>query len=424
MVYPINSMTNACIKLATRNLDTLARHWQEAPRRWGHPLHSLCSYFAMFPPHIPRVFVEWLTDVGDVVYDPFSGRGTAPMEACRLGRIGLGSDANPLAYVLTAAKVDPPTMQEISRRLEVLDRSMPKRIRVKLPDDIRMLYSPKVQRQLGWLQEQLNIQNRVDRFIMSSVLGLMHANYKLGSPARGLSISMPNTFSMSPEYVRRYIAEHQLRPPNVDVIDMVRTKAERMCIPDSQARRGRGWMADARTASALKEGQAKLVFTSPPYLGVIKYGKYNWIRLWMLGHSPRSVDNDLIATASLRKYLDFMIEVISGLRSRVRADGYLCLMIGDVTDKSTNTTLNLAEMVWRNAAKKLGWRRLGILNDHLPEQHKVSRIWGRERKGHATKVDRILVLAPPGSHHKLPRLPRSFEWISDNDWAKFGTEGM
>lgn len=83
------------------DLDEMALEWRGAPRRWGHPLHSLCSYFAMFPPHVPRVFIEWLTKSGDVVYDPFSGRGTAPLEACRLGRVGVGSDANPLAYVLT-----------------------------------------------------------------------------------------------------------------------------------------------------------------------------------------------------------------------------------------------------------------------------------------------------------------------------------
>jgi site-specific DNA-methyltransferase (adenine-specific) len=376
----------------------------------------------MFPPHIPRVFVEWLTDFGDVVYDPFSGRGTAPMEACRLGRIGLGSDANPLAYVLTAAKVDPPTMEDVTKRLDTLDALMPTRIQNRLPDDIRMLYSPKVQRQLSWLKEQLRLSDQVDRFIISVILGLLHANYKPGSPARGFSISMPNTFSMSPSYVRDYIAEHQLHPPIVDVIEMVRAKVQRMCIPESQACRGRAWKADARVPTVFEEGLARLVFTSPPYLGVIKYGKYNWIRLWMLGHNPREVDNILTATASLRTYLNFMIEVISGLHSRVRSDGYLCLMIGDVTDKSSGSTLNLADMVWRKAAKELGWRRLGVLNDQLPEQHKVSRIWGGERRGRATKVDRILVLAPPGSNHVLPRRPRSFAWNANTEWARSSTE--
>src|SRR2546429_5326618 len=90
-------------------LRALPRRWRAAPRRWGHSMHSMCSYMAMFPPSMPHVFIDWLTEQGDVVYDPFSGRGTVPLEAGLMGRVGLGSDANPLAWVLTAAKVDPPS---------------------------------------------------------------------------------------------------------------------------------------------------------------------------------------------------------------------------------------------------------------------------------------------------------------------------
>jgi len=399
------------------SLDALAAEWRNAPRRWGHPLHSLCSYFAMFPPHVPRVFIEWLTSAGDVVFDPFSGRGTAPMEACRLGRVGLGSDANPLAYVLTGAKVNPPSVEQVSARVEELRASMPACGRCTAPDAISMLYSPKVLRQLCWLRGVLDIDDRTDRFVMSTILGLLHANYKPGAPARGLSISMPNTFSMSPGYVRRYIEEHELQPPDVDVFDMVRRKAERMAIPRATARRGRAWNADARELGSLREGPAKLVFTSPPYLGVIKYGKYNWIRLWMLGHKPREVDDQLVATASLRRYLDFMAEVLDGLSAAVTLNGFVCLMIGDVRDKTSGSTINLAETVWQNTALPRGWRRLGVLNDHLPQQHKVSRIWGHTKKGHATKVDRILILAPPGSKHHLPPPRQGFDWNSPNTWA-------
>ncbi len=371
----------------------------------------------MFPPHIPRVFIEWLTTPGDVVYDPFSGRGTAPLEACRLGRIGLGSDANPLAYVLTGAKVDPPTTSDALARLETLRKSMPLRRRWEVPADIEMLYEQKVLRQLCWLRSQLDIEERADRFIMSVILGMMHANYKPGSPARGFSISMPNTFSMSPAYVRQYIDEQQLRPPDVDVFDMVHRKIERMAVPGANAMRGAAWKADARKPVRSFEKRARLVFTSPPYLSVIKYGKYNWIRLWMLGHQPREVDNDLVATGSLRRYLDFMDEVLVGMRGALEANGYLCLMLGDVLHKTTESTLNLAETVWRNCAEPSGWRRLGIVNDYLPQEHKVSRIWGHERKGRATKVDRILILAPPNSYHALPLSPRGFLWNSANTWA-------
>ncbi len=371
----------------------------------------------MFPPHVPRVFIEWLTKRGDIVYDPFSGRGTAPLEACRLGRVGVGSDANPLAFVLTGAKVDPPTHDAVTARLKYLRKHQPTKRSMAAPDDVAMLYTPKVLRQLSWLRGELKMCDRTDRFIMATILGLMHANFKPGSPARGLSISMPNTFSMAPGYVRRYIGEHSLKPPEVDVFAMVAAKVERMGIPSALASRGRAWLGDARKPEQLNPA-ARLVFTSPPYLSVIKYGKYNWIRLWMLGHQPKAVDDGLVATASLTKYIQFMTEVLAGATKAVAKDGYLCLMIGDVTDKDDKkSTLNLAEAVWEDAAKKAGWRRLGVVNDHLPEQHKVSRIWGKGRRGNATKVDRILILAPPGSTHELPPPNRGLLWTPAETWA-------
>lgn len=377
----------------------------------------------MFPPHVPRVFIEWLTRPGDVVYDPFSGRGTAPLEACRLGRVGVGSDANPLAYVLTGAKVDPPTLDAVKARLTQLKKSKPKNSSGATPPrDVSMLYTPKVLGQLRWLRGELDVSDRTDRFIMATILGLLHANFKPGSPPRGLSISMPNTFSMSPGYVRRYIDEHGLKAPDVDVFEMVAAKAGRMGIPSTSASRGRAWLGDARVPEALGK-PARLVFTSPPYLGVIKYGKYNWIRLWMLGHEPKAVDEGLVATSSLTKYIQFMAEVLAGATKAVASDGYLCLMIGDVNDRTDKMdTLNLAEAVWKKAAKPAGWRRLGVVNDRLPEQHKVSRIWGKSKRGNATNVDRILILAPPSSAHELPPLARNLDWTSATTWTDLPNE--
>ena len=215
----------------------LPQRWRRAPRRWGHPLHSLCSYFAMFPPQVPHVFIRWLTKPGDVVYDPFAGRGTTPMEACRMGRVGMGSDANPLAYLLTAGKVDAPTTDEARARLRVLRERCVPECSSSAPADIRMLYSDRVLGQLIWLREALTVTRRDDRFLMALLLGVMHANYRPGGPARGLSISMPNTFSMSAGYVRRYIQEHRLVPPDVDVFDLLDRKLDKMHLPEAAATR-------------------------------------------------------------------------------------------------------------------------------------------------------------------------------------------
>lgn len=400
------------------NLDQLSRRWHRAPRRWGHPLHSLCSYFAMFPPQVPHVFIRWLTEPGDVVYDPFSGRGTAPMEACRLGRLGMGSDANPLAYILTAAKVDPPSLCEATARIRELRGACVPGRQGDAPDDIRMLYAPEVLGQLLWLRGALSERRRTDRFLMATLLGLMHANYKPGSPARGLSISMPNTFSMSPAYVRGYIDEHGLEPPQVDVFDMLEAKVMRMHLPAKDRARGAAWRQDVREPVPVKlsTDPARLLFTSPPYLGVISYGKYNWVRLWMLGENPKEVDSRLVATGSLSRYVAFMRDALTSLQAAVRDDGYLCLMIGDVRERSTGEVTNLAEEVWQQAAADLGWHRVGIIADRLPTEHKVSRIW-KNTPGRATKTDRILVLARrKASSKQLPPLER-IRWTPPTAWA-------
>ncbi len=394
----------------------LSKRWRRAPRRWGHPLHSLCSYFAMFPPQIPHVFIRWLTKPGDVVYDPFAGRGTAPMEACRMGRVGLGSDANPIAYLLTAAKVDAPTPKETRRRLRELRDRCVVGDPGSAPADIQMLYSDEVLGQLLWLRDTLDLRRRDDRFIMALLLGVMHANYKPGCRPRGLSISMPNTFSMSPGYVRKYIDEHGLEPPTVDVFELLLSKLGRMNLPDSTATRGLAWQQDARepATQTILERPAKLVFTSPPYLSVIKYGKYNWVRLWMLKQDPKAIDEELVATGSLSKYLDFISTVIERLGPAIRADGFLCLMIGDVRARGTGETTNLAERVWEDAARPLGWTLRGVVDDRLPTKHKVSRIWKNER-GRATKTDRVLILSRGACESDLPSLGR-IRWSAATAW--------
>ena len=400
------------------SLDGLSNRWRRAPRRWGHPLHSLCSYFAMFPPQVTHVFIKWLTEPGDIVYDPFSGRGTAPLEACRMGRIGLGSDANPLAHLLTAAKVDAPSPDQARSRLKRLRARCTPMDLSSTPDDIRMLYSNSVLGQLTWLREKLDLSRRDDRFIMALLLGVMHANYEPGHPARGLSISMPNTFSMSPGYVRRYIDEKVLMPPEIDVFDLLENKLNRMQLPNTSSTRGTAWLQDARepAQSTFNNNPAKLVFTSPPYLNVIKYGKYNWVRLWMLKKDPKSVDQSLVATGSLPKYLEFMKSVISALTPSVREDGYLCLMIGDVRERETGKVTNLAECVWEEAARCLGWKLRGIVADRLPTQHKVSRIW-KNGRGHATKTDRVLILSRnAGSSAPLPPLG-PIRWADATAWV-------
>lgn len=360
----------------------------------------MCSYMAMFPPTLPHYFVRWLTEPGDVVYDPFSGRGTTVLEACLLGRVGLGSDANPLAWVLSAAKAQPPRLDSAVRRLAQLRRSYRPPSTSSVEDHVRLLFSKRTLGQLVWLREELQLADRTDRYLMALLLGMLHANARADGTPRGLSVAMPNTFSMAPGYVSRYVKRHRLEPSRADVFDVLERRVTELGMAGKSFVTGHVWRQDILDEMRWPSGtrKASLVFSSPPYLQVMKYGKLNWLRLWLLGHRPKAVDEDLFASASLVRYLEFMRRTLESLRQHVKHDGYVCLVIGDV--RKGDEQINLAREVARHCLSGSGLRLLRTIADHLPTQHKVSRIWGQTR-GRATKVDRILVLG----NHRAPDLP-------------------
>ena len=64
-----------------------------AGQRCGHSLQEI-SYRGCFKPQLAGFFIQKFSAPGDVVCDPFMGRGTTPLEAALLGRKAVGMDAN------------------------------------------------------------------------------------------------------------------------------------------------------------------------------------------------------------------------------------------------------------------------------------------------------------------------------------------
>lgn len=372
----------------------------------------MCSYMAMFPPTLPHYFIRWLTEPGEVVYDPFSGRGTTVLEACLLGRVGLASDASPLARILSGAKAQPPTAETLDRRIaDLRQRYRAPAIR-RVPNHVRILFADRTLKQLLWLRNELEMSHKTDRYLMAVLLGVLHLNARTDGTPRGLSVAMPNTFSMAPGYVSRYVKKHRLMPPQVDVFDLLEARIEWLGTVCESFRPGKVWQQDVRKRIEWPRGtdKAALVFTSPPYLQVMLYGKLNWLRLWMLKETPAEVDGGLFASASLPRYLEFMKETLNSIRPRLREDGFVCLVIGDV--RRGEEQINLAGAVADHCLEGTGLRVMDVVEDHLPVERKVSRIWG-ETKGRATKVDRILMLGGPRAR-RLPREPK-INWSTESE---------
>lgn len=364
----------------------------------------------MFPPSLPHVFIRWLTLPGDVVYDPFCGRGTTPLEACLQGRIGVGSDASPLAVALTRPKLRMPSAAVVHRRLDELRRTAREHGSSDVPPQIRMLFNRLVLRRLLWLRSALEPRRAVDDFLRAVLLGGLHANANVDGVPRGLTIAMPNTFAMAPGYVRRYMTRHSLKPPRHDPVEFLTRRAERyLGLPESYVR-GHAWQADCSRPIRWRHTipKPKLIFTSPPYLEVIRYGKFNWIKLWLLGKDPRIVDSALFTSRALDRYLEFSHAYLRSLADVIREDGIVALVIGDVEDR--NGRKQLAREVAQRAVPGVGLRVLGTITDRIPTEHKVTRIW-KEARGQATRTDRILLLGGPRA--RLPRPIFNPAWDTD-----------
>lgn len=67
--------------------------------------HDFHAFPAKFPPQLPRLFIEHLTQPGEKVLDPMMGSGTTVLETVRSGRIGIGFDIDPLATILSKVKI-------------------------------------------------------------------------------------------------------------------------------------------------------------------------------------------------------------------------------------------------------------------------------------------------------------------------------
>src|SRR3954447_4679381 len=375
----------------------LAPEWKDQQRLWGHTFHPMCSYLASLPAALTHAFIARYSRPGDVVLDPFSGRGTTPLQACAEGRIGVGNDLNPFAHLLTAAKVEPATRAQAATRLAQLRLAwnadstawlgLGERI-ARAPDDpdsltptagsggraidgvepvpteVALAFHPRTLGQLLFVRTTLRLEDRTDRFLAAALTGILH-----GKSASYLSVLMPNTFSMAPRYVRDYASRTEFASPERDVFDGLSKKLDRLFRQPPPSIEGIALLGDARdmaprVRTALRgrgrPDRARLVVTSPPYLRVVKYGYYNWLRTWMLGFDARAIDAALDDAHHREPYLAFMADVLLELRSVLADDAVVVLVRGDVeTDGGGRWPVaagTLAERVWESAAEPAGYR--------------------------------------------------------------------
>lgn len=365
----------------------------------------MCTYLAAFPAGLPHALIARYTRPGDVVLDPFSGRGTTPLQACAEARIGVGNDLSPLAYLLTAAKVDPPGTLQLADRLGELragwmDTPASPTAMSDVPPEVAVCFHPRTLDQLRFLRASIDLADRTDRFLAAATAGILH-----GRGHGFLSGVMPNAFSLPSGYVYRYARAVGFQAESRDLFELLGMKTRRLLREPLPPTRGIALLGDARNAGtrarlALRgrsfPDRVRLVVTSPPYLRVLRYGASNWLRLWFLGLDPGALDAALDHAHRPEAWLRFLRETLADLRAVLSDDAVVVLVLGDVESDGGHRLehrIGLAALAWEGAAEPEGYRLAGIATDQIAPHRKSTRIWGH-RAGRATRVDRILVISP------------------------------
>ncbi len=156
-------------------------------------------------------------------------------------------DINPVAYCISGAKANLPTLGRTLRRISQLEAMYAeanqrklKRQRRSLPEFFGRAFHHETLRQLLFLRSQVNWRDgAVDRFIAALALGSLHG--EMDKSSAYFSNQMPRTISLKPAYSLSYWRRHDLWPKKREVFTMLKEKAALAL--GGQRKRGKG--ADA-----------------------------------------------------------------------------------------------------------------------------------------------------------------------------------
>jgi hypothetical protein len=244
-----------------------------ASRSWGHPFHSIMSYPSKLKPSIAFYLVNLFTEQDDIVLDPFSGVGTVPFEACSQRRYGIGSDLSPVAFNVTRAKVNPPTIQQADEHLSRLNKFIEENkqsIEMDVEDELVSYYHPDTLKEILAAKEffEKNSEEALS-FVLSCLLHILHGNRPYA-----LSRRSHNVMPWPPKGEFKYKS----------LMKSLREKVYRMLLPDLPICfvRGRAVQDDVFNLS-FEESSIDCILTSPPFFANRDFLRMNRIRLWFCG---------------------------------------------------------------------------------------------------------------------------------------------
>jgi len=360
-------------------------------QRAGSSLHEV-PYRACFKSQLPAFFIKLLTSPGECVYDPFSGRGTAVIEAGLLDRVVISNDANPLSTILTRPRFFIPPEKKIRERLSHITREYPG----QLEKDLSMFYHPETESEVAALRDYLKErkdsekEDEIDSWIR------MVATTRLTGHSKGFFsvYTLPPNQAVSCERQKMINARKCQVPEYRDTQRLILKKSQSLVrdldsvARNSLLRAGKGGMFlnnDARATPDIGEGTVALTVTSPPFLDVVQYSHDNWLRCWFNGLDAEEISRQLTMARSVTGWAIVMKSVFQELYRVTKEKGWIAFEVGEVR----KGTIALDEVAIP-AGTKAGFSCKGVLVNKQTFS-KTSHIWGIGNNNLGTNSNRVVL---------------------------------
>lgn len=356
-------------------------YWTSGQRK-AHRLHEV-SYRACFKPQLPRFFIDRLTEVGDIVYDPFMGRGTTPIEAALCGRVPYGNDANPLSRALTEPRINPPSLAKVQQRLSEIPWASFRRYE---HDELLVFYHAATLAMIEGLRSWLFMRQESRDFdAVDDWIRMVAINRLTGHSSGFFSVyTLPPNQAVSIDRQAKINHNRNQIPPERNVPKIILKKSKSLLsqrIPTSH--RGCFTTRLSHETPDIRDNSISLTVTSPPFVNIVNYESDNWLRCWFLGIDPKKVR--ISKYSSVDAWQSFVASTLKEISRVTKDGGHIAFEVGEVRNGEVLLEENVLD-----AAADLPINPLGVM---INEQNftKTSNCWGISNNNLGTNSNRIVI---------------------------------
>jgi hypothetical protein len=381
--------------VATQEVPVYQSEMWTALQRQASSIHEI-SYRACYKPQLPAYFIERLTQPGDIVYDPFSGRGTTAVEAALHGRCVIANDVNPLSSILTQPRLELPDLNAIEARLHTIRVGGKQRRDI----DLSMFYHRDTESELLALRRYLIArradysEDATDRWIRMVATNRLTGH----SPGFFSVYTLPPNQAATPDNQIRINQRLKQKPEYRNVRDLILRKSKQLQGKLTPQQRG-NLRAASESATFMEDSAAstlgiptesvKLTVTSPPFLDVVQYARDNWLRCWFNALDAVDIAAKITMCSTVSHWSTAMLQVFRELYRVTVPNGWVAFEVGEVR----RGKIKLEEVV-APIGISAGFACMAVAIN-AQKFTKTANIWGVSNNNMGTNTNRIVLFRKP-----------------------------